>query len=72
MLPGYVLVNLTAAYRINRHVTVRGRVNNLFDTTYSTFGVLGDGTDVNAQWTDPRFRGPGAPRSGWLGLDLAP
>ena len=50
--------------------SVRGRVNNLFDSNYSTFGVLGDASEVKAEWNDPRFRGPGAPRSGWLGLEL--
>ena len=70
MLPGYVLVNLTVVYRINGHLSVRGRVNNLFDSNYSTFGVLGDASEVKAEWNDPRFRGPGAPRSGWLGLEL--
>ena len=72
-LPGYVVLNLTAGYRINPHVAVRGRVNNLLNSNYSTFGVLGDATDVlGPTYDDPRFRGPGAPIGGWLGLDLQP
>lgn len=71
-LPGYVVVNLTAAYQLGPHVAVRGRVNNLFDSSYSTFGVLGDAAGVLGQrYGDPRFRAPGAPIAGWLGLDLA-
>jgi len=70
-VPGYVIVNLTAAYRLQAHVTVRARLNNLFESGYSTFGVLGDASDVlGPAYTDPRFRSPGAPIAGWLGLDL--
>lgn len=70
-LPGFVIVNAIAAYPIGAHVTVRGRVNNLFDSHDSTFGVLGDATGVlGPTYDDPRFRSPGAPIAGWLGLDL--
>jgi hypothetical protein len=45
--------------------------NNLFDTRYSTFGVLGDATEVlGPTYDSPRFLGPGAPRAAWAGLDL--
>jgi iron complex outermembrane receptor protein len=71
-LPGYVIVNLTAAYQLGPHVAARARVNNLFDSNYSTFGVLGDAAGVlGPAYPDPRFRGPGAPIGGWVGLDLA-
>ena len=46
-------------------------VNNLFDTGYSTFGVLGNATDVLGPTYDSRrFLGVGAPRAAWLGVDL--
>ncbi|HEY4188217.1 MAG TPA: TonB-dependent receptor [Polyangia bacterium] len=70
-LPGYVVVNLMARYRITRLVSVHARVNNVFDANYSTFGVLGDPAEVlGPTFDNPRFRGPGAPRSAWLGVDL--
>lgn len=71
-LPGFLIVNLTAAYQLGPHVAVRARLNNLFDSAYSTFGVLGDAAGVlGPAYADPRFRAPGAPISGWLGLDLS-
>jgi len=71
-LPGYFIVNLTAAYQLGPHVAVRARVNNLFDSNFSTFGVLGDAAGVlGPAYRDPRFRSPGPPIGGWLGLDLA-
>jgi len=71
-LPGYLVVNLTTAYQVGAHLVVRARVNNLFASDHSTFGVLGDARDVlGPAYGDPRFRSPGAPLAGWLGLDLA-
>jgi vitamin B12 transporter len=35
VLPAYQLVNLTAAYRIDAHLNLSARVDNLFDRTYS-------------------------------------
>jgi outer membrane receptor protein involved in Fe transport len=70
-IPGYVLVNARLAYRLGAHASVFGLVNNIFDAGNSTFGVLGDATDVLGDAYDsPRFLGPGAPRAGWLGVDV--
>jgi outer membrane receptor protein involved in Fe transport len=70
-VPGYVVVNARAAYRVSRHVSVFVLADNLFDAKVSTFGVLGDATDVLGPTFDsPRFLGPGAPRAGWFGVDL--
>jgi outer membrane receptor protein involved in Fe transport len=70
-LPGYVVVNARVGYQIAAPVAVFLLVNNLFDARYSTFGVLGDATDVlGASYDSPRFLGPGAPRAAWLEVDL--
>jgi iron complex outermembrane receptor protein len=70
-LAGYVVVNLLLSYRISRPLSVTLRVNNVLDTAYSTFGVLGDATDVLGPIFDsPRFQGRGAPRAAWLTFDL--
>jgi len=43
----------------------------LFDAKDSTFGVLGDASEVlGPTYDSPRFLGPGAPRAAWLGIDL--
>ncbi len=70
-VPGYVLVNARAAYRFWSHADVFILANNVFDSKFSSFGVLGNATDVlGPSFDSPRFVGPGAPRAGWLGVDL--
>jgi hypothetical protein len=47
-------------------------VTNLFDTEYSTFGLLGEADQVlGDEFDDPRFLGPGAPRAAWVGLTFS-
>ena len=70
-VPGYVVVNARAAYRVWSHASVFVLADNLFDAGYSTFGVLGDATGVlGPAYDSPRFLGVGAPRAAWLGVDL--
>ncbi|HEY6478270.1 MAG TPA: TonB-dependent receptor [Polyangia bacterium] len=69
-IPGYVVVNARAEYRVWKPLSVFVLVDNIFDTQYSTFGVLGDATDVFPNYMDPRFLGPAAPRAAWGGVDL--
>jgi iron complex outermembrane recepter protein len=70
-LAGYVVVNARVAYQIIKPLSVFALVDNVFDTQYSSFGVLGDATDVlGPTYDSPRFVGPGAPRAGWIGADL--
>ena len=70
-VPGYALVDLRAAYQVARPLSVFVLVNNLLDAGYSTFGVLGDPTEVLGPGvTSPRFVSPGPPRALWVGVDL--
>ncbi len=72
----YAVVNLHAQYHINKVVTVFAKINNLFDTDYETFGILGEPDEVfdgsspgfSPAMSDPRFLGAGAPLGGWLGI----
>jgi outer membrane receptor protein involved in Fe transport len=71
-IPGYVVVNARVAYRLGPHASVFALANNLFDAQESTFGVLGDATEVLGPTYDSRrFLGSSAPRAGWLGVDLS-
>jgi outer membrane receptor protein involved in Fe transport len=66
---GYTVVNLRGEYEINRHLAVFASVENLFDTEYETFGLLGEANEVlGDDFDSPRFLSPGAPRGGWVGL----
>jgi iron complex outermembrane recepter protein len=69
-IPGYVMVNLRAEYAFARWISAFAKVDNVFNADYASFGVLGDATGVFPNYPDPRFQGPGAPRGGWLGVNL--
>jgi len=66
---GFSIVNLTGSYALARNVALTARVTNLFDSKYSTFGVLGEADEVlGDDYDDPRFLSPGAPRAAGVGL----
>ncbi len=67
---GYAVVNLHASYRVNDHLRVFARVDNVFNCGYYNFGILGDATDLYPELTDVRFLSPGEPRGGWIGVSV--
>jgi outer membrane receptor protein involved in Fe transport len=74
-VPGYAVVNLDARYRPAKNLEVFARIDNLFDTQYANFGILGANFFNGPGHTfDPgnvaneQFRGLGAPRGGWIGV----
>ncbi len=67
---GFTVVNLHMRYRINEHLALFARAENVFDRRYATFGILGDATGIYPDIGDPRFVTPAAPRAGWLGITL--
>ena len=73
-IPAFVVFNLHSEYRFNEHVSLFGRVNNLFDREYSNFGALGETGDVLDSFginnPNARFVGVGAPRAAWIGVRL--
>ena len=71
-LEGFSLVNVSASYALARNVALTARVMNLFDSGYSTFGLLGEADEVLGDgYDDPRFLSPGAPRAAWVGLQFS-
>lgn len=71
-LEGFRVVNLNARYTVTRNLSLTVRVTNLFDSEYSTFGLLGEADEVlGNDYGDPRFLSPGAPRAAWVGLRFA-
>ena len=76
-LPGYVLVNLDAQYRLGPHWSFSASINNLFGRSYYTFATLGENVftapgnsfDATAtSWRSEQFRSVGAPRGAWIGV----
>ncbi|MDE0155141.1 MAG: TonB-dependent receptor [Gammaproteobacteria bacterium] len=73
---GYAVVNLRASYQVTDNIQVFGRVTNLFDEDYESFGLLGEEPDEVAveefeDYESPRFVGPGAPRAGFVGIKVS-
>ena len=74
-LPAYWAANLRASYRILPHLELYGRIDNLFDRRYATYGTYFE-TDALANLAasplpgdpDPRTLTPAAPRSFLIGL----
>ena len=72
LLSDYFVFNSTAEYKFNKHFSVFGKLDNVFNANYSSFGVYGNATDVlGKKYDDGRFVSPGAPRAGWVGVRLS-
>ena len=73
-LASYAVANVHASYQINKTFQIYGRVDNIFDHRYSTFGTFFDMDDVpnftngGAPFTDARSVSPARPRAFYAGL----
>lgn len=71
-LGGYWLFGLRSELKVNEHIALFGRVDNIFDRKYKTFGVYGEADEVlGNSFDDGRFVSPGMPRAGWIGVRLS-
>jgi len=66
----FTVLNLHGQYSFTEALNAFARVENVFDTGYETFGLLGEPDEVFEDFEDPRFQGAGPPRGIWLGLRL--
>ena len=64
-VPGYAVLNLDTHYSITSNWKLFGKINNLFDKDYQTFGVLGNNI---FNGLEEQFRSPAAPRAAWVGV----
>ena len=67
---GWVRLDAHANYRLFEQLLLFVKALNLLDTTYSTFGVLGDPSEALPGTENPRFLGRGAPFGIWVGLEV--
>ncbi|HEY8160550.1 MAG TPA: TonB-dependent receptor [Methylobacter sp.] len=70
-LAGYWLFNAKAEYKVTKNFAVFGKVDNIFDKNYSSFGLYGQANGILPGFNDGRFVSPGAPRAGWIGVRLS-
>jgi iron complex outermembrane receptor protein len=75
-LPGYAVVNVHASYQINKTVQIYGKINNLLDNHYATYGTFFDtGALPNfaaggAPFTDAQALNPAYPRTFYAGMKV--
>jgi iron complex outermembrane receptor protein len=73
-LPSYSVFGLHASYQINKTYQLYGRIDNLFDNRYATYGTFFERDDIpnfangGAEFTDPRTVNPARPRAFYAGL----
>ncbi|MDO9162806.1 MAG: TonB-dependent receptor [Methylococcaceae bacterium] len=72
-LSGYWVFNARAEYKFTENVALFGKLDNIFDNNYNSFGVYGDASSIpgNFGTGNDRFVSPGMPRAGWLGVRLS-
>jgi outer membrane receptor protein involved in Fe transport len=71
-LDDYTLLNARLEYRLGEHASVFFNVDNLLDVEYATFGLFGEADEVlGANFGEPSFLSPGAPRAAWAGVRVA-
>lgn len=70
-IDAYAIMGFVGEWRVWENVSILARVENLFDSDYETFGLLGDPEEVlGDDFDDPRFLSPGAPIGGWIGASV--
>jgi outer membrane receptor protein involved in Fe transport len=73
-LPSYTVFNLHGSYRISETFQIYGRIDNLFDNRYATYGTffdtakLPDFANGGTAFTDARSVSPARPRAFYAGL----
>ena len=73
-LPSYAVFNVHASYQIDKTYQLYGRIDNLFDNRYATYGTFFDTNllpnffNGGAPFTDARSLSPARPRAFYAGL----
>lgn len=73
-LPGYAVVNLHSSYQIDRTWQIYGRIDNLLNNHYATYGIFFDTTQLpnfaagGAAFTDARALSPARPQAAYVGV----
>ena len=75
-LPGYAVVNVHASYQINKTVQIYGKINNLLDNHYATYGTFFDTAQLpnfannGAPFTNAQTVSPAYPRTFYAGMKV--
>jgi len=75
-LPSYAVFNVHASYQIDKNFQIYGRVDNLLDNRYATYGTFFDINAIpnfangGAAFTDARSVSPARPRAFYAGMKV--
>ena len=75
-LPSYTVFNVHASYQVDKHIQLYGRIDNLLDSRYATYGTFFDTSALpnfangGAPFTDPRSLSPARPRAFYTGMKV--
>jgi iron complex outermembrane receptor protein len=75
-LPPYTVFNVHASYQVDKHIQFYGRIDNLLDSRYATYGTFFDTTALpnfangGAAFNDPRSLSPVRPRAFYAGMKM--
>ncbi|PJG54285.1 hypothetical protein CVM73_15855 [Bradyrhizobium forestalis] len=73
-LPSYTVFNLHTSYQVTKNIQLYGRVDNVFDKRYATYGqffdreALPNFTNGGNDFIDPRSLSPARPRAFYAGM----
>jgi iron complex outermembrane receptor protein len=72
-LPSYAVFNVHASYQLDKTYKIYGRIDNVFDNRYYTYGGFFDTTEVpnfntGNQFMNPQSLSPARPRAFYAGL----
>src|SRR5215218_3841281 len=73
-LPSYTVFNLHTSYQVTKNFQLYGKIDNIFDKRYATYGQFFDTgavpnfTNGGAEFTDPRSLSPARPRAFYAGM----
>ena len=70
LIDDHLVLDFFGRYEVNESLSVFVQIDNLLDSRYETFGLLGEPDEVlGEEFEDPRFLGPGPPIGVWAGFE---
>lgn len=73
-LPSYTVFNLHTSYQVTKNIQLYGKIDNIFDKRYATYGqffdrdALPNFANGGNDFTDPRSLSPARPRAFYAGM----
>jgi len=68
-IPSYATFSTGVVYQLSDRVILTARADNIFDSEYDSFGLLGEPEEIlGDDFQNPVFLSRGAPRAAWLGI----